>query len=136
MTRHPLMGFQRKRQPSDNYDVWFALPYMEELEHEWADLMEAAQSGSSRFVPDDLCEELAGAINVLAKDPGVKPHGPTWLVFDEAVLPRDDPSDVPKFRATHVYESPLLAVWYVVFEEFHWVGICRLELAKGQGNVI
>ncbi len=136
MARHPLLHFERERQPGDNYDVKFALPYMEELDREWAHLIRIAQSESSRFVPDDICEELVNAMNVLAKEPGAMPRGPTFQLFDEAILPGDDSSDVPKFRPTHVYAGLLLGIWYVLFEEFHWVGICRLELTKGPGNIV
>lgn len=118
-----LFPLGRKRQPDDNYDVRFAGKYFDAMEEVWDQLMAEAQSQGSRFLPDDLCEELLKAVEHLADDPH-KP--PARAIFSE--------SEVSRFEPTHVFPGQIFHVWYLVWDNDEFVGICRIEPDKASGS--
>jgi hypothetical protein len=116
-----LLPLGRERQPEDNYDVRFAGVFFEDLEQVWDQLMAEAQEEGSRFLPDDLCEELSTVVEHLANNPH---EPPAQIIYSE--------SEIGRFQPTHVFRGLIFHVWYLVWDQDELVAICRFEPDKGR----
>jgi hypothetical protein len=124
MSFESIFPSRPKRQPGELYTVWVPAVYEEDVKRTLQRLMTEAQSDETWFTPDDLVAELTEARRILANAPH---DDPCRLIFD--------PSRHPRFQPTHVLPGEILHIWYLVWDDNEFVGVCRFEPNEARDNL-